>query len=138
MFFAIQYDDIPADRRKEITYSSVVCEVKSHKEDPNRTRITIGGNRICFPGNVGTPTGSLELVKLLINSILSRRGAKFVIFDIKDFYLNTPLERYKYVRVKLTDIPDEFIVEYNLQQFAIDGWVYFKIRKRCLWPPPSW
>jgi len=128
-FFAIHYADIPANRRKEITYSSVVCEVKPHKTDPNRTRITIGGNRICFPGDVGTPTGSLELVKLLLNSVLSRRGAKFVVFDIKNFYLNTPLDRYEYVRIKLTDIPEEFIAEYNLHQFVKDGWVYFEIRK---------
>ena len=34
-FFAIQYDDIPKDRRKEVTYTSVVCEVRPQKEDPN-------------------------------------------------------------------------------------------------------
>ncbi len=31
----------------------VVCEVCPEKDDPDRTRITIGGNRICYPGNVG-------------------------------------------------------------------------------------
>ena len=109
----------------------MVCEYKPHKEDPNpnRTRITISGNQICYPGNVDTPTASLKLVKLLINSVLSRRGAKFAIFDIENFYLNTPLERYAYVRIKLTNIPEEFIADYNLHQFAKDGWVYFEIRK---------
>jgi hypothetical protein len=33
--------------------------------------ITIGGNCICFPGIVGTNTALLELVKLLLNSVLS-------------------------------------------------------------------
>ena len=92
-FKVIRREDIPADRRKDITYSKVVCEYRPQKEDPHRTRITIGGNRICYPGDVGTPTGSLELVKLMINSALSRQNAKFCCFDIKNFYLGTPLDR---------------------------------------------
>ena len=42
-FLVIHYHDIPANRCKEITYTSVVCKVCSQKEDPNRTRITIIG-----------------------------------------------------------------------------------------------
>ena len=44
---------------------------RPQKEDPNQTQITIGGNRICYPGNMGTKTASLELVKLQINDVLS-------------------------------------------------------------------
>ena len=84
---------IPVDRWREITYTNVVCEVRPHKADPHRTRITINGNRICYPGDVGTPTGSLELIKLIINSVVSRRDAWFIIFDIKNFYLETPMGR---------------------------------------------
>ena len=50
----------------------VVCEVRPEKDDPDRTRITIGGSHICFPGDVGTNTASLELFKVLLNSVLSR------------------------------------------------------------------
>jgi hypothetical protein len=50
-FRPIHYDDIPTDRRSDVTYTRVVCEVRPQKEDPNRTRITIGGNRICYPGD---------------------------------------------------------------------------------------
>ena len=55
----------------EICFSRIVCKVKTHKEDPNRTHMTIAGNRIIFPGEVSTPISSLELVKLIINSVLS-------------------------------------------------------------------
>ena len=79
-FFVIHYDEIPADRRKYITYTLVVCEVRPQKEDPNRTQITIDGNRICYSGDAGTPTVSMELFKILINSILSCKGARFVCF----------------------------------------------------------
>ena len=87
----------------------VVCEVKPHKEDPNRTRITVAGSQICYPRDVGTPIGSLELVKIINNSVLLRRNARFFWFDFKSFYLQTPMERSKYVLIKLLDIPQEFI-----------------------------
>jgi hypothetical protein len=92
-FRPIHYDEIPTDRRSDVTYTRVVCEVRPQKEDPNRTRITIGGNRICYPGDTGTKTGSLELVKLQLNSVLSTPQAQFAGFDIKNFYLGTPLDR---------------------------------------------
>jgi hypothetical protein len=76
-FFLIDYHGIPLHKRKEVCHTMVVCEVRPDKDDPNCTRITIGGNHICFPGNVGTNTASLELVKLLLNSVLSRKGAQF-------------------------------------------------------------
>ena len=115
----------------------MVCKVRPKKSDPNRTRITIGGNRITFPSDVGTPTASLELAKLVFNSVLSRPGAKFTTFDICNFYLQTPLDRPEYVRVKLSDIPDEFSHEYNLLAYVRDGWVYFKIRRGVYGLPKS-
>ena len=96
-FFLIRFEDIPADRRKETTYTKMVCKVRPKKTDPNRTRITIGGNRICFPGDVGTPIASLELSKIVFNSVFSRPGAKFASFDISNLYLYTPLDRPEYV-----------------------------------------
>ena len=71
-FFVIKFEDIPNDRLNEICYKSVVCEARPGKKDPNRTRITIWGTNICYPGDVGTNTASLELFKLMINSVLSR------------------------------------------------------------------
>ena len=45
-FFAIKFEDIPKDRQKEICYTSVVCEVRPGKKDPNRTRIKICGTNV--------------------------------------------------------------------------------------------
>ena len=83
----------------------VVCKLKPPQEDPNCTSITVAGSQICYPGDVGTPTGSLDLVKLFINSVLSRCNTRFVSFDFKNFYLQTPMERSEYVRIKFSDIP---------------------------------
>ena len=72
------------------------------KKDPNQTRITIYGTNVCYPRDVSTNTSLLELFKIMINSVLSRAGAKYVCFDIEFFYLSTPLGRPEYVKIKLS------------------------------------
>ena len=47
------------------------------------------------------------------------------------------MERHEYVKIKLTDIPQEFIDEYNLHAFAYNGWVYFEVIKGCYGLPQS-
>ena len=99
------FEDIPKHRLNKICYTSVVCEVRPGKKDPNRTRIKICGTNVCYPGDVGTNTESLELFKLMINSVLSISGAKYVCFEIDFFYLSTPLGRPEYVKIQLSKIP---------------------------------
>ena len=84
-------------RQRDVTYRQIVCDVREGKAEKNRTRLTFGGNRINYPGDVGTPTACLLTVKLLVNSVVSMAGAEFVTLDIKNFYLNTPLARYEYL-----------------------------------------
>ena len=59
------------------------------KEDPNRVRITAGGNLIQYPGELTTQTADLTTAKLLWNSVLSTPGAKFMALDVGNFYLMT-------------------------------------------------
>jgi hypothetical protein len=47
--------------------------------------------------------------------------------DLKNFYLNTPLHQLEYVRIKLSDIPQEFINKYKLNKVARDSWIYFEM-----------
>ncbi len=50
--------------------------------------------------------------------------------DVKDFYLNTPMKRYEYMRIKITNIPKEIINEYKLNKKVTEvGYVYCEIRK---------
>jgi hypothetical protein len=137
-FHLITFADIPHHKRKEIIYTKVVCEIREGKDDENRTRITVGGNLICYPGDAGTNTASLELIKLLLNSVISRKGARFACIDIKNFYLDTPMVDPEYVRIKITDIPEEFILEYGLAGLEDkNGWIYFEIRRGCYGLPQA-
>jgi hypothetical protein len=50
--------------------------------------------------------------------------------DIKDFYLQTPMKRSEYMRLKITDIPDEIIQEYKLMLLVTqDGYIYCEITR---------
>ncbi len=51
--------------------------------------------------------------------------------DLKNVYLNTPLNRPEYVRIMLTDIPQEFIEEYKLNELACDSWSTLKCNVAC-------
>ena len=97
------------NRRKGIAFSKVVCAFRPEKSDPNRTRINIVGQNIKYTGDVGTKISSLDILKLLLNSSLSRKGAKSFTFDINNFYLQPPLDLPEYVRIKLAEIPQDFI-----------------------------
>ena len=77
-FYVILLEDIPKDRLNKICHTSVLCELRPGKKYPDRTIITICGTNVCYPGDVGTNAASLELFKLIINSIISRTGAKYV------------------------------------------------------------
>lgn len=49
--------------------------------------------------------------------------------DIKDFYLNTPMPRHEFMRLKMSDIPDDVIAFYNLKSKATnDGYIYVCIK----------
>ena len=65
---------IPQGRRKEITYGRICCDYQSEKTNLNQMRITVGGDCITYPGDCGTPTADILMVKLLLNSIVSTMG----------------------------------------------------------------
>ncbi len=120
---------IPRDRRRDITYGQIVCEYRSEKKDPYLTRITMGGNLINYPDDCGTSTADLLTVKLMFNSIISTPNAKFMTIDIKDFYLMTPMDRFEYFRMKLELFPQDMIEEYGLRdKVDTDGNVFCEVR----------
>ena len=47
------------------------------------------------------------------------------------------MDKSEYAKIKISNIPSEFIEEYNLQTFDHNGWVYFEILRRCYGLPQS-
>jgi hypothetical protein len=127
----IKNDHVPKARAKDVTYGLITCLIQPEKIDkPNRTTFVAGGDRVRYPSNAGTPTANLLTTKILINSIISTAGTKFMTMDIKDFYLNTPMARYKYMQLRIADMPEDVIKHYNLRDRATpDGYGHCEIQK---------
>jgi hypothetical protein len=129
--FFIPKDKVLQARAKDVTYGLIICLIRLEKTDePNQTRLVAGGDRAHYPFNAGTPTADLLTVKLLINSMISTPGARFFTMDIKNFYLCTPMTRYEYMQLKLSNMPGNVIAHYHLHDIKTpNGFIYCKIRQ---------
>ena len=119
--------NIPSDRT--VTYARIVVDYRAHKEDPNRVCITIGGNLINYPGEIMTRTADLTTTKVMWNSVISTRNARYMCADVKNFYLCTPLERYEYMRMLINLILQEFINLHDLGSKVKNGYVHIEIQR---------
>jgi hypothetical protein len=94
--------------------------------------MTVGGNLIDYPGKVSTRTADISTVKCLVNSTVSTLGAKLMAIDLKNFYLGTPMERPEFMKIHISKIPPEIIIEYQLYELGLvdkDGYVWMCIDK---------
>ena len=77
-------------------------------------------------------------VKMHLNSVISTKGAQYCTIDLKYFYLKTPIECPEYMRMKLKDLPQEFVDMYDLTKIVENyGNVYIKIQKGVISCPIS-
>jgi hypothetical protein len=119
--------EIPKERT--ITYGRLVCDIRPHKAEQHRVRLTGGGDRINYPGEKATKNADLTTSKCLWNSTISTPGTRYMCTDVKNFYLNTLLERPEYMQLALTIIPQEIIYKYKLMGKERNGKVYIRIDK---------
>jgi hypothetical protein len=49
--------------------------------------------------------------------------------DLKNFYLNTPMDRCKYMQLPIHILPDKIIQQYSLLPKVHNGYIYVEIRK---------
>jgi hypothetical protein len=86
------HKDFPHNHKHNITYTRVCVNYCPEKENPNRTRVTVGGNLLHYFGNCSTPTVNMVTVKLHLNSVISTKNARYCTINLKDFYLNTSMD----------------------------------------------
>ena len=93
----------------------------STKNETHRVRVTVEGDKLDFPGITSTNCASLTTTKCPLNSVVSTPNSRFLTLDIKNFYYNTPMSRYKYMQIALDIVPNEIIRQYNLRALASNG-----------------
>jgi hypothetical protein len=125
--FFIKLTNIPKDRN--ITYLKVVCDYKPHIKEKERVRLTVGGDRLDYSGDVATHTADITTFKILINSTLSTEDAAMMMMEIKNYYLGTPLPRFGYMKMWMSRFPEEIVQKYNLNALVVNGWVNIEILK---------
>jgi hypothetical protein len=121
----IQPVQVPSDRKD----GCIVATIRPQKSKAHCVPLTVGGNLIGYPRDVSTPTADMITAKILINSVISTPEARFMCTEVKDFYLNTPMAHYEYMRLPLRILPQQIVDQYKLLPLVHNGWVYVKIRK---------
>ncbi len=99
IFFLLHADicNIPSNRT--VTYAHIVVNHCPQMEDPNHVRITVGGNFIDYPFELTTPTADMVSSKIVWNSVIRTKDARFASADIKNMYLKTPLDQFEYMKI---------------------------------------
>ena len=99
-------------------------DIRPLKEEKYRVHVTVEGDKLDFCGDASSVAASLATVKLLLNSVVSIKGAKFTTADIKDCFYAYFLPDPEYMKIKLKIIPQEIIDQYQPQDLEENGWVY--------------
>jgi hypothetical protein len=115
--FVMEPHDVPhIPKDQPPTYAKVVVAYCPQKDDPHCIRITTGGNKIFYPGELTTRTADMTTAKLHWNSVLSTPNAKYMCLDIGNFYLSATLDRYEYMKMPINLFPPWIVDQYNLLQ----------------------
>jgi hypothetical protein len=69
---------------RKITYSKIVCDYNPHKQEKEHVRLTVGGDRLDYSGDVTTSTADITTFKIIINITLSTEDAAMMMMDIKN------------------------------------------------------
>ena len=99
-FFFMSHDkirDIPSE--KTVTYARIVVDYRPQKADTNCAHLTVGGNLLNVPGDISTTIANLTTSKILWNSVLSTKYARFECINNKNMYLQIPMMDCKYMRI---------------------------------------
>ena len=118
-------------RDKKYTYPRYAADYRPETDEPDRMRITCGGDVLDYFGDVTTHTASILTVKMHWNSVISTPGAKYCTGDISNMYLMSILPEAEYVSFRYELILPRIIAHYNLYSLVVDGYVYAKINKAC-------
>ncbi len=89
----------------------------------------MGGNLIKYPYELTARTADMLSSKIMWNSVISTPDSQFAGADIKNMYLETPLDWYEYMRMPLNLFPDNIVDHYNLRRKSKNGFIYMEIQK---------
>ena len=125
----IFHHEIPAD--KKITYVGFVADHRPLKDEKWRIRAVVGGDKLDYHLDAGSPATDLTEAKIIFNSVISdaEKGARFCSMDIKDMFLCTLMETPEFMKVPYKFFPQDIRIRYNLEEKVHNGFIYIKCKK---------
>ena len=117
---------------RDVMYATYVLDYRPLKNEPNRVKITVGGDRLSYDNDAGFPAENLLETKVLLNSTISDacKGARFMTADIKYYFLATSMAKAEYMKVRYNHISDDIKHQYNLQEkLNANDYIYICIKK---------
>ena len=98
---------------EKITYASFVCDHRPLKPEKWRTRLVIGGDKLPYYHDAGSPAANLIETKPLLNSVISdtHQGAYFMTLSLKDHFLTSPMPNPTYMKIPSRFIPKDIITK---------------------------
>jgi hypothetical protein len=76
-------------------------------------------------------TADLATAKIMFKSIISTPDAKHMTINIKNFYLNTPMKSFEYMRIPVSHIPPDIMSLYALHDKVHNEPFTWKSVKEC-------
>ena len=128
----ITKEQVPKGR--DVTYATFVLDYRPLKEEQCWIRIVVGGDRLSYQSDAGSPATDMVETKIIVNSTISdaHKGARFMTMDIKDFFLASPMTRDEFMKVKYKYFPEDIREFYDLESKKTeDGYIYIRIKKAC-------
>ena len=102
------------------------------KTEECRAQLVVGGDKLIYISDSGSPTTTLAEIKLLINSVIlyTKYGSCFLVVTLKPFSWLLSLENPEYMKANLKLFPTDIREKYAPQTLLhIDDFVYININK---------
>ena len=92
----------------------------------------MGGDKLSYDADVGSPAASLLETKLILNSTISDaiHGARLMRADLKDYFLATFMANPEFMKIHYKYFPEYIRIKYELDsKLSSDRYIYIKIKK---------
>ena len=114
--FFIRRSGVPAGKR--VTYGRIIVSTRPNKTETHRLCITVEGYKLSYEVPTATKFASLITTNILFDSVVSNILTMFMCADIHDFYYNTPMVDFEYMKLPLRMFPQDIVQQYNLKDLV--------------------
>ena len=93
----IKCNQVPVGRK--ITYANPVCDYRPQKGDPYRVRLTVGGDLLPYPFDVGSPEASLLEAEILFKWCNLYPRFLLYLCRYQGLFLCSPMDQNEYIKI---------------------------------------